>query len=458
MQEIWSEDRKYQTWRRLWLALAEGQKELGLSITQVQIDGIKNHLDDINYKAVAKYEKDLRHDVMAHLHALGDLSPESRPILHLGATSQFLNCNTELIQLKDALSLILEKVKTVIILLGERANEWKSIPVIGWTHYQTAQPTTAGKRAACWAYDYALIIESIEHRINTLRFRGIRGATGTQASFLALFNGNHEKIEQLDKFVTKSMGWNIEKRLSVTGQTYPRVIDALILGDIAAAGAVLHKFATDIRLLSNLGEVQEPFGKKQIGSSAMPYKRNPMRSERICALSRFVMNIAPNSLQTAATQWLERSLDDSANRRLTLPEAFLALDGALDLAINISEGMLLNKAIATKRLEDELPFFASENLMMAATSLGHDRQEVHEIIRTASMKAKESLALGGEKNNLLKMLKSSPLFKNVDFDSITDPNRYIGLAPKQVEKFISEIVNPLKNEQKIIKTSKEPIV
>ena len=458
MQQIWSEDRKYTTWRRLWLALAKGQMKLGLPINSSQITALEENLENINYQNAAKYEKELRHDVMAHLHALGDLAPESRPILHLGATSQYLNCNTELIQLNESMKLILEKINLLIILLGKKATEWKNIPVIGWTHYQTAQPTTAGKRAACWGYDFFLVVESIENSINSLRFRGIKGATGTQASFLALFDGDKDKVEDLDKFITEFMGWNIHKRLTVTGQTYPRVIDSLILGDLAAASSVLHKFATDIRLLSNLGEIQEPFGNKQIGSSAMPYKRNPMRSERICALSRFVMNLLPNSLHTNATQWLERSLDDSANRRLTLPESFLALDGALDLAINVAEGMILNISICAKRLKKELPFFASENLMMAATALGHDRQNVHEMIRKCSMKAKQDLANGSEENTLLNLLKESPLFKEVDFDSITDPSKYIGLAPLQVEKFVSEIVTPIKNKQKILKISKEPSV
>ena len=304
MQEIWSSKRKIGTWRRLWLALAESEKELGLDITDEQIAELRDHLDDIDFEAAAKYEKELRHDVMAHVHTLGDAAPAARSIIHLGATSQFVNCNTEMLQLRDATKLIATKVANVICNLGDFSKKYRSLPTLGFTHYQPAQPTTVGKRATLWAQDLALTLEDLEFRIQTMRFRGVRGATGTQASFLDLFDGDHEKVLQLNAMVTEKMGWPVDKQLSVTGQTYPRIVDAQILSSLASA--VAHKFATDLRLLANRGELEEPFEKKQIGSSAMAYKRNPMRCERVCALARFVMNMPPNALQTAAVQWMER--------------------------------------------------------------------------------------------------------------------------------------------------------
>ncbi|HBZ96437.1 MAG: adenylosuccinate lyase [Phycisphaerae bacterium] len=442
MQELWSDRNRFTTWRRLWLALAKGEQALGLDITDEQIAALEANLDNLDLEAARTYEAKFRHDVMAHVHALGDQAPAARGIIHLGATSQFVNCNTELIILRDALTMLAGKVARVVLALGTFAETWKHLPVLGFTHYQPAQPTTVGKRATVWAQDFAMALEDIEHRVETMRFRGVKGATGTQASFLALFDGDHDKVEELDRFVTEQMGWSADRRFPVTGQTYPRLLDAQILASLALVASAAHRLATDVRLLANRREVEEPFESTQIGSSAMAYKRNPMRSERICALSRFVMNLPSNAYQTAAVQWFERTLDDSANRRLVLPEACLALDGTLDLLINITDGMIVHEPVITANLMSELPFMMTEDLLMAAVQAGGDRQELHEAIRSHSMEAAGSVKQGGP-NDLLDRLRTDEQFAGLDLETLADPGLFVGRAPQQVDHFIREVVDPI---------------
>ena len=443
MQKIWSTRRKIGTWRRLWLALAEAQQELGLDITDEQLNELREHLDDIDFDVAANYEQDLRHDVMAHVHTLGDVAPTARPIIHLGATSQFVNCNTEMLQLRDATQLIATKVAKVICNLATFAKKYRDLPTLGFTHYQPAQPTTVGKRATLWAQDLALTLEDLEFRLDTMRYRGVRGATGTQASFLDLFNGDCDKVQQLDALVTEKMGWPPNKQFSVTGQTYPRIVDAHILSSLAAVAATSHKFATDLRLLANLGELEEPFEKNQIGSSAMAYKRNPMRCERVCALARFVMNMPPNALQTAAVQWMERTLDDSANRRLVLPEAFLACDGLLDVLSNVTDGLIVHAAKVNSNLSVEMPFLATERLMMEAVNNGADRQDAHEVVRGHAIEVARKIKEDGASNDLLERLAKEAMFAGVDLDFATDPSGFIGLAPEQVDEFCNTVIEPI---------------
>ncbi len=446
MQQIWSAQRKFSTWRRLWLALAEAQQELGLPITIEQLNELRDHLDDIDYTAAAEHERRLRHDVMAHIHTLGEKAPNARPIIHLGATSQFVNCNTELLQIRDALALIAHKLARVIHALGLFAIEFRDIPTLGFTHYQPAQPTTVGKRATLWAYDLVLALEDIEHRLDTLRFRGAKGATGTQASFLNLFDGDETKVEKLDALVTEKMDWPAAMRFVVTGQTYPRLVDAQVLNALAVTAAAVHKSCNDIRLLANRKEVEEPFEKEQIGSSAMAYKRNPMRCERATGMARFVMSLAQNPLNTAAAQWFERTLDDSANRRLAIPEAFLALDGVLDIMHNVCSGLVVYEKTIRANLMAELPFMASENIMMAAVAAGADRQEAHEVIRTHSQAAAERVKReGATDNDLLQRLQGEPMFHSVDLNAVMDPAAYVGRAPEQVDQFMAVVVEPIRN-------------
>jgi len=449
MRAIWSDQRRFSTWRRLWLALAESQKQLGVDISDAQIAELRAHLDDINYDAAVKYEADLRHDVMAHVHALGDLAPTARPIIHLGATSQFVNCNAELLQLRDGLQLVARKLARVINALARFAAQHRNLPTLGFTHYQPAQPTTVGKRAALWAQDFVLALEDVEHQIDTLRFRGVKGTTGTQASFLALLDGDHDKVEQLDELVTQKMGWPVDRRLVISAQTYPRIVDAQVLSRLASAATVIHKMATDLRLLANRKEIEEPFGEKQIGSSAMAYKRNPMRCERACALARFVINLVGNAYDTAATQWLERTLDDSANRRLSLAESFLALDGALDICHNVTSGMVVYEKTIAGNLMAELPFMATENLMMAAVRNGADRQDAHEVIRIHSQAAAHAVKAEGKPNDLLVRLKQEAMFADVDMAAVLDPSLYIGRAPQQVEGFIADVVEPIRDRYQL---------
>lgn len=452
MRAIWSPQRKFSLWRRLWLALAEAQRELGLNITQRQIDELRANLDNIDFAAAERYEAKLRHDVMAHVHALGDAAPSARPIIHLGATSQDIVCNADLMQMREAMELIAAKLARVIDALGSFAIEYRDLPTLGFTHFQPAQPTTVGKRATLWAYDLLLALEEVEHAITRLRLRGFKGATGTQASFLALFHGDERKVDELDRLIISKLGWTPTTEevsddasiFAVTGQTYPRLIDAVVVNALAVAAAGVHKFATDIRLLANRKEIEEPFEKEQIGSSAMAYKRNPMRCERACSMARFVMSLAQSPLNTAAVQWLERTLDDSANRRLAIAEAFLALDGVLDIAHNVGAGLVVYEKTIRANLMAELPFMATENILMAAVERGGDRQTLHEVIRTHSQAAAHRVKAEGAANDLLDRLRGDPAFEQVDWDELLDPRTYVGRAPEQVDRFIDQVVEPVR--------------
>ena len=445
MQSIWSERNRIGTWRRVWIALAETQHELGLPVTREQVEELKATVDNIDFDAAARYESELRHDVMAHIHAWRDIAPGAGPIIHLGATSQFVNCNAEAIMLRSALDAIAGKIASLIDALGDFAVKHRDVPTLGFTHYQPAQPTTVGRRAAQWAYDLSLTLEDIEQRIASLRLRGAKGTTGTQASFLSLFDGDHEKVTRLDEMITAKLGWPADARLVISGQTYPRLIDGQILSALATVAAVVHKFATDLRLLANRKEVEEPFAKKQIGSSAMAYKRNPMRSERACGMCRFVMTLAPAGVQTASVQWFERTLDDSSIRRLVLPEAFLALDGALDVMHNVAHGMVIYPATIARNLLAELPFMATENLMMAAVRGGADRQEAHEVIRQHSVEAGNAVKRDGAENDLLSRLAAEPMFQGIDVEAALDPRDYIGRAPEQVDEVIRAVIEPIRS-------------
>jgi adenylosuccinate lyase len=433
------------------LALAEAQRELGLNITQNQIDELRAHLDDIDFDAADRYERKFRHDVMAHVHAFGDAAPGARPILHLGATSQDIVCNADLITMRDAMNLIAGKLARVIDALASFAIEYRDLPTLGFTHYQPAQPTTVGKRATLWAYDFVLALEEVESQLERLRLRGIKGATGTQASFLALFNGDERKVDQLDKLFAQKLGWNIDAAsgglIAITGQTYPRIIDAQLVNALAVAAAAAHKTCNDIRLLANRKEIEEPFEKDQIGSSAMAYKRNPMRCERATGMARFVMTLAQSPLNTAANQWFERTLDDSSNRRLVLSESFLALDGVLDVMHNVGSGLVVYERTIRNNLMIELPFMATENILMSAVNTGGaDRQEAHEVIRTHSQAAALRVKNEAGPNDLIQRLREDRLFRtmNIDWDSILNPNLYVGRAPEQVDRFIQQIVEPIR--------------
>ncbi len=450
MRAVWSPQRKHATWRRLWLALAEAQRTLGLEIegrpiTREQIDELAAHLDDIDFASAARYEQELRHDVMAHIRTLGDAAPRARPIIHLGATSQFVNCHTELLLMRESLGIVARKLARVIDALGSFAIGYRDLPTLGFTHYQPAQPTTVGKRACLWAQDFALALEEVEYRLETLRFRGVKGTTGTQASFMALFDNDETKVEQLDEMVTERMGWPADMRYVVTGQTYPRIVDAQILSTLAVAASAAHKCATDLRLLASRKEIEEPFGANQVGSSAMAYKRNPMRCERVCGMARFVMSNAQNPLHTAANQWFERTLDDSSNRRLVLPESFLAIDGILDLVHNVASGLVVYEATIRAHLMAELPFMATENILMAAVRNGADRQEAHEVIRRHSQAAADRVKCDAAENDLLDRLRDDPTFAGLDLDAVLEPGAYVGRAPEQVDNFMAEVVTPIRN-------------
>ncbi len=444
LRAIWSPQRKFSTWRRLWLALAQAQRELGLDITAAQIEELAAHLDDIDFEAADRHESRLHHDVMAHIHVLGEVAPTARSIIHLGATSQFVNCNTELLLIRESLDLIARRLAGIVDALATFATEHRALPTLGFTHFQPAQPTTVGKRATLWAADFAIALEDVEHRIATLRFRGVKGATGTQASFLALFDGDREKVERLDELVTEKMGWPADHRFVVTGQTYPRLVDAQVLGTLAVAAAGTQKCATDIRLLAHRKEVEEPFEDEQVGSSAMPYKRNPMLCERATGLARFVISLASNGYHTAATQWMERTLDDSANRRLSLPESFLALDGALDAMGRVTRGLVVYPAAILAHVMEELPFLVTEDILMAATRNGADRQEAHELIRRHCQDAARVVKVEGKPNDLLDRLRSETLFDGIDFDALVDPQKRIGMAPEQVDRFVATVVQPIR--------------
>lgn len=442
MAALFGDDHKFRTWRRLWLALAEAEAELGLPIREDQLDELRAHLDDIDYDAAARYERELRHDVMAHVHALGDVAPNARPIVHLGATSCFVGDNTDLLILRDALDLVLPKLAAVIHRMAEFARAHADLPTLGFTHYQPAQLTTVGKRACLWLQELLIDLASLERVRADLRFRGVKGTTGTQASYLALFDGDHDQVVALDRAVAARMGF--DRTYGVTGQTYPRKVDHEVVMRLGSFGATAHRIATDIRLLANLKEMEEPFGKKQIGSSAMAYKRNPMRSERVCALARHLMALPSNTAHTAAVQWMERTLDDSANRRVSLPEAFLAADGILETLLSISGGLVVYPAVIRNRIAQELPFMATENILMAMVKKGGDRQSLHESIRVHSQAAAAQVKQHGRPNDLLDRVRNDPEYAPIhdELDALLDPSTFVGRAPEQVRAFLDDEVQP----------------
>ncbi|MCI9251539.1 MAG: adenylosuccinate lyase [Lachnospiraceae bacterium] len=448
MQYIFSPDKKFRTWRRLWIALAETEKELGLNITQEQIDELKVHQDDINYDVAKAREKEVRHDVMSHVYAYGQQCPKAKGIIHLGATSCYVGDNTDIIVMTEALKLVRKKLVNVIGELARFADEYKALPTLAFTHFQPAQPTTVGKRAALWMQEFCLDLEDLNHVISTMKLLGSKGTTGTQASFLELFDGDQETIDKIDPMIAKKMGF--EECYPVSGQTYSRKVDTRVLNVLAGIAASAHKMSNDIRLLQHLKEVEEPFEKSQIGSSAMAYKRNPMRSERIASLSRYVMVDALNPAITSAAQWFERTLDDSANKRLSVPEGFLAVDGILDLCLNVVDGLVVYPKVIEKRLMSELPFMATENIMMDAVKAGGDRQELHERIRELSMEAGKNVKVNGGENNLLELIAADPSF-NLSLEDLRktmEPSRYVGRAREQVEAFLGQVVKPILGEYK----------
>ena len=448
MQYIFSPDKKFRTWRRLWIALAETEKELGLNITQEQIDELKAHADDINYDVAKAREKEVRHDVMSHVYAYGVQCPKAKGIIHLGATSCYVGDNTDIIIMTEALKLVKKKLVNVIAELADFADKYKNQPTLAFTHFQPAQPTTVGKRATLWMQEFMLDLEDLDYVISTMKLLGSKGTTGTQASFLELFDGDNEKIDQIDPMIAEKMGF--KECYPVSGQTYSRKVDTRVLNVLAGIAASAHKFSNDIRLLQHLKEVEEPFEKSQIGSSAMAYKRNPMRSERIASLSRYVMINAMNPAITSATQWFERTLDDSANKRLSVPEGFLAIDGILDLCLNVVDGLVVYPKVIEKRLMSELPFMATENIMMDAVKAGGDRQELHERIRELSMEAGRNVKVEGKENNLLELIAADPAFNLTleELQKTMDPAKYVGRAPRQVEVFLKNAVNPVLEENK----------
>ena len=451
MVELWSPQRKFSTWRRCWVALAEAEQELGLPITDEQINELRAHVDDIDFEAARKFESELRHDVMAHIHAYGVVAPKARPIIHLGATSCYVTDNTDLILMREGLGIILDKAVNVLARLASFAREYKDLPTLGFTHFQPAQLVTVGKRACLWAQDLLMDIEDIEDAIKRLKCRGVKGTTGTQASFLALFDGDHEKVRRLDQRVAEKLGFAAS--YPVTGQTYTRKVDTHVLRALAAVGESVHKFATDMRLLQNLKEIEEPFEKHQVGSSAMAYKRNPMRCERACALARFLMAAPVHGGFTTAVQWFERTLDDSAIRRLSLPETFLACDGVLNLYLSVMERPAVYPKVIERRLRSELPFMATENILMACVKRGGDRQELHEVIRTHSQAAAAQVKQEGRENDLLDRLAGDPAIgmTREEIDATLDVREFVGRAPEQVVEFIEEHIQPAldRNKQRL---------
>lgn len=443
MQYIFSSDMKFRTWRRLWIALAETEKELGLDITQGQIDELKAHAEDINYEVARAREKEVRHDVMSHVYAYGVQCPKAKGIIHLGATSCYVGDNTDIIVMSQALKLVKKKLVNVIDELSRFADKYKALPTLAFTHFQPAQPTTVGKRATLWMQEFCLDLEDLDHVLSGLKLLGCKGTTGTQASFLELFNGDQEKIDRIDPMIAGKMGF--AQCYPVSGQTYSRKVDTRVANVLAGIAASAHKMSNDIRLLQHLKEVEEPFEKSQIGSSAMAYKRNPMRSERIASLSRYVMIDALNPAITSAVQWFERTLDDSANKRLSIPEGFLATDGILDLCLNVVDGLVVYPKVIEKRLRSELPFMATENIMMDAVKLGGDRQELHEKIRVLSMEAGKNVKTEGKDNNLLELIAADPAFHMTpeDLQSAMEPARYVGRSREQVEAFLEQVVRPI---------------
>ncbi|MBR1913229.1 MAG: adenylosuccinate lyase [Lachnospiraceae bacterium] len=443
MQYIFSEDKKFTTWRKLWIALAETEKELGLDISDEQIEEMKAHADDINYDDARAKEKEVRHDVMSHVYAYGKQCPKAAGIIHLGATSCYVGDNTDIIIMNDALTLVKKKLVNVIAKLSEFADKYKSLPTLGFTHFQPAQPTTVGKRASLWLQEFLMDLHDLEYVQGSLRLLGSKGTTGTQASFLELFEGDQDRVDKLDPMIAEKMGF--DACYPVSGQTYSRKVDTRVLNVLAGIAASSHKMSNDIRLLQHLKEVEEPFEKSQIGSSAMAYKRNPMRSERIASLSRYVMADTMNAHVTSSVQWFERTLDDSANKRLSVPEAFLAVDGILTLDMNVVDGLVVYEKVIKKHLMAELPFMATENIMMDCVKKGGNRQELHERIRELSMEAGRHVKEEGLDNDLLELIAADEMF-GVSLDELEanlDPTKYIGCAPHQVERFINEDVKPV---------------
>lgn len=448
MQYIFSPDMKFKTWRKLWIALAEAEKEMGLSITQEQIDELKAHQDNINYDVAKEREKVVRHDVMSHVYAYGVQCPNAKGIIHLGATSCYVGDNTDVIVMAEALKLVKKKLVNVIDELAKFAMKYKGLPTLGFTHFQPAQPTTVGKRASLWLMELVMDLEDVDYMLGSLKLLGSKGTTGTQASFVELFDGDSEKIKKVEQRIAEKMGF--KECYPVSGQTYSRKLDTRVVNVLAGIAASAHKFSNDIRLLQHLKEVEEPFEKSQIGSSAMAYKRNPMRSERIASLSRYVMVDALNPAITSSTQWFERTLDDSANKRLSIPEAFLAIDGILDLYLNVVDGLVVYPKVIEKRLMAELPFMATENIMMDAVKAGGDRQELHERIRELSMEAGKNVKVEGKENNLLELIANDASFQLTleELQKTMDPSKYTGRAEEQVEEFIQDTVQPILEENK----------
>ena len=448
MQYIFSPDMKFRTWRKLWIALAETEKELGLNITQEQIDELKAHADDINYEVAKERERQVRHDVMSHVYAYGVQCPKAKGIIHLGATSCYVGDNTDIIVMTEALKLVRKKLVNVIAELASFADKYKTQPTLAFTHFQPAQPTTVGKRATLWTQEFLLDLEDLEYVLSTMKLLGSKGTTGTQASFLELFEGDQETIDKIDPMIAQKMGF--KECYPVSGQTYSRKVDTRVLNVLAGIAASAHKMSNDIRLLQHLKEVEEPFEKSQIGSSAMAYKRNPLRSERIASLSRYVMVDALNPAITSATQWFERTLDDSANKRLSIPEGFLAIDGILDLCLNVVDGLVVYPKVIEKHMLAELPFMATENIMMDAVKAGGDRQELHERIRELSMEAGKTVKVEGKDNNLLELIATDPAF-NLTLEELQksmDPAKYTGRAKEQTERFVSQVVQPILDSHK----------
>lgn len=443
MQYIFSADKKFSTWRRLWIALARAEMELGLPVTQEQISQMEAHITDIDYELAAREEQKLRHDVMAHIHTYGAQCPTAKPIIHLGATSCYVGDNTDIIIMREGLTLIQNKLVRVIQALAQFADKYKSLPTLGFTHFQAAQLVTVGKRATLWINELLQDLDEVSYRISTLRLLGCKGTTGTQASFLELFGGDHEKCKELDRRIAREMGFDFT--VPVSGQTYSRKVDAAILATLSGIAQSACKFATDMRLLCHLKEVEEPFEQNQIGSSAMPYKRNPMRCERICSLARYVIADAANPAYTAATQWFERTLDDSANKRISVSEAFLAVDAILNIYENVASGLIVHEKVIEKHIMDELPFMASENIMMDAVKRGGDRQELHERIRVHSLEAGRNVKDLGLHNNLIDLIADDPLFgmSREELTAHMNPQDYIGRCPQQVIDFLQEYVQPV---------------
>ena len=448
MQYIFSQDMKFRTWRKLWIALAETEKELGLHITQEQIDEMKAHAEDINYDVAKAREKEVRHDVMSHVYAYGVQCPKAKGIIHLGATSCYVGDNTDIIIMVEALKLVQKKLVNVVAELSRFADKYKDQPTLAFTHFQPAQPTTVGKRATLWCQEFLMDLEDLEYVLGTIKLLGSKGTTGTQARFLELFDGDQETIDQIDPMIAQKMGF--KACYPVSGQTYSRKVDTRVANILAGIAASAHKMSNDIRLLQHLKEVEEPFEKSQIGSSAMAYKRNPMRSERIASLSRYVMIDALNPAITSATQWFERTLDDSANKRLSIPEGFLAIDGILDLCLNVVDGLVVYPKVIEKHMMAELPFMATENIMMDAVKAGGDRQELHERIRELSMEAGKTVKVEGKDNNLLELIAADPAFNLTleELQKTMDPKKYVGRAKEQTESFVAKVVTPVLDAHK----------